>query len=378
MRRAILLGLLFLVAAVGTAAADVWDSRGWTMLGERSVNGRVDRDRIDVGRYEGRFNKLTLVVLDSDLELLEFEINFQDRTKYNPRLSYYFRENARTKVIDLPPGESIIHHIDLKYRNLRGGGNARIQVWGFRTGGGAPPPPPPQQFTWDNRGWTMLGERTVNGRVDRDRIPVGRYEGRFSKLTIVVLDSDLELLSFQVNFPRGNAYAPRVNHYFRENQRTRVIDLPGDDRSIRDIDITYRNLPGGGSARVQVWGFKTTGNAAPPPPVQFTWDSRGWRLIGEQTVAGRVDRDRINVTYDEGKFRQLMIVVLDSDLELLDFDVTFADNTRWSPNARQYFRENTRTRSIDLPGNRRRIRHIDVKYKNLPGGGNARFQVWGK
>ena len=75
-------------------------------------------------------------------------------------------------MIDLPPGESIIHHIDLRYRNLPGGGSARVQVWGQRIA--APPPPRP---VWDSTGWTMLGERTVNGRVDRDRIPVGAYTG---------------------------------------------------------------------------------------------------------------------------------------------------------------------------------------------------------
>src|ERR1041384_5068481 len=37
-------------------------------------------------------------------------------------------------------------------------------------------PMPPQQI-WDSRGWVQLGERTVNGRYDHDRIEVGRYEG---------------------------------------------------------------------------------------------------------------------------------------------------------------------------------------------------------
>src|SRR5437868_5452783 len=67
-----------------------------------------------------------------------------------------------------------------------------------------PPPPPPQpqvqQPVWDSRGWVMLGEQTVNGRVDRDRINVGRYEGRFTKLTLVVLDSDLEMQEFKIVF----------------------------------------------------------------------------------------------------------------------------------------------------------------------------------
>ena len=65
----------------------------------------------------------------------------------------------------------------------------------------------------------MLGEQVVDygRRADNDRINVGRYEGRFSKLTVVVLDSDLELLDFTVNFPRGTAYKPAVNHYFRRS-----------------------------------------------------------------------------------------------------------------------------------------------------------------
>jgi hypothetical protein len=44
-----------------------------------------------------------------------------------------------------------------------------------------------------------------------------------------------------------------VKHIFREGQRTRVIDFPGDERAIRYIDFKYRNLPGGGRAKVQVW-----------------------------------------------------------------------------------------------------------------------------
>ena len=348
------------------------------MLGEQIVDygRRADNDRINVGRYEGRFSKLTIVVLDSDLELLTFQVNFPRGTAYAPAVNHYFRENQRTRVIDLPGDDRTISSIDLRYRNLPGGGRARVQVWGFK----AEPPPPPREFSWDNRGWTMLGEQVVDygRRADRDRINVGRYEGRFSKLTIVVLDSDLELLTFQVNFPRGTAYAPAVNHYFRENQRTRVIDLPGDDRTISSIDLTYRNLPGGGRARVQVWGFKTE-NAAPPR--QFSWDNRGWRMLGEQAVdyGRRSDRDRINIEYGEGTFAKLMLVVLDGDLELLEFDVQFNRGEAWRPDVKQYFRENTRTRSIDLPGDRaRRIKHIDMRYRNIPGGPRARIQVWGK
>ena len=102
----------------------------------------------------------------------------------------------------------------------------------------------------------MLGEQKVNGRkADKDKIKVGRDEGKFSKLTIVVLDSDLQLIDFKVKFGRGKDWNPEIGEqYFREGTRTHVIDLPGDKRVIKEIDFKYKNLPGGGDAKVQVWG----------------------------------------------------------------------------------------------------------------------------
>src|SRR4051812_29683384 len=189
-------------AGAGSAAAQprrsTWDSRGWVKLGERTVNGRYDHDRIEVGRYEGRFSKLNMVVENSDLELLDFKIVFGDRTEYHPTVNQVFREGQRTRVIDLPPSEAVIQFIDIRYRNLPGGGDARVEVWALKTGDAVPPPaprppPPPAAPAWDPRGWTLLGERTVNRSYDHDRIPVERYEGKFTKLTMVVEDSDLEL-----------------------------------------------------------------------------------------------------------------------------------------------------------------------------------------
>ncbi len=34
---------------------------------------------------------------------------------------------------------------------------------------------------------------------------------------------------------------------------TRTIDLPGDVRAIRDIELRYGDVPGGGRAHVQMW-----------------------------------------------------------------------------------------------------------------------------
>lgn len=243
--------LVGLVVGGGVARAERWDSKGWVKLGEREVNGRVDHDRIEVGARDGKFTKLTLYVENSDLELLDFEITFGNKEKFHPEVRHVFKEGSRTRVIDLPGDERVIKSIDLKYKNLPGGGRARVEVWGWKAErAGADKP---AAFSWDSSGWVMLGEREVNGRVDHDRIEVGRREGKFEKLTVVVVDSDLELIDFEIKFAKGAPWHPELKHFFKEGQRTRVIDFPGDERTIKFIDFKYRNLPGGGRAKVQVW-----------------------------------------------------------------------------------------------------------------------------
>jgi hypothetical protein len=344
-----------------------WDSRGWVPLGERTVNGRYDHDRIEVGRYEGKFSKLTMVVDNSDLELLDFKITFGDRTEYHPKLAHVFRDGQRTRAIDLPPSEAVIRSIDIRYKNIAGGGDARVQIWGWRVGG-AEPPRPPAPPAFDPRGWTLLGERTVDGSYDHDRIDVGRYEGRFSKLTMVVENSDLELIDLSIKFDRGAPWHPPVQHFFREGQRTRAIDF-GDERIIKRIDFRYRNLPGGGHARVAVYGLRDV-------PV---WESRGWTMLGERHVdSNREDYDRIDVPRSERRFSKLTVVVLDSDLEMIDMVIHLGHGEPFHPEINAFFRENTRTKVIDLPGDERRIRGIEFRYRNLPGGGRARIQVWAK
>ena len=404
MRRTILLGLLILLSTVGGSIADRggyghkrrpvrvdWDSRGWQLLGEQTVNHQGDRDTIRVGRYEGRFNKLTLVVHDSDLKLHEFNVHFADRTTFSPRVGVHFTGGTRTHVIDLPPGEQVITHIDLRYSNIADpdGYNddvpARVQVWGFKIADARPTHVvrPPIRVTWDSNGWELLGEQTVdwgNRGRDRDQIIVNN-RNLYSQLTLVTLDSDLDMLDFSVTFGNNDVWRPAVrNRRFIEGTRTHVIDLPGDNaRYIKHIDFVYKNVPGDYErARFQVWG-RRGGRVVAPVRV---WDDSGWTMLGEQPVNGRVDYDRIIVGRDEGRFRQLMIVVLDSDLDLLDFAVKFNRGAEWRPNVRQRFSERTRTRAINLPsdyGRGRFIKHIDIKYANLPGDRQrARVQVWGR
>jgi len=102
--------------------------------------------------------------------------------------------------------------------------------------------------------WERLGERVVNGAVDRDVIHVGRAEGRFHRLQVTVENSALEMFDMLIVFGDGSTYSPPTRLVFERNTRSRVIDLPGNARVIRRVEFRYGNLPGGGRAHVELWG----------------------------------------------------------------------------------------------------------------------------
>ena len=103
-------------------------------------------------------------------------------------------------------------------------------------------------------GWEKLGERTVNGDADKDVIEVGRSEGKFRKLMIVVEHSDLEMFDVEVEFLGGETFSPKTRAVFKEGAHSHPIDLPGDKRAIKRVTFKYGNLPGGGKAQLELWG----------------------------------------------------------------------------------------------------------------------------
>jgi len=103
--------------------------------------------------------------------------------------------------------------------------------------------------------WEHLGMRRVNFRLDHDVI-LAASEGRFRSVRIVVAGGDLELFDVKITFGDGETFSPATRLYFKENSRSRTIDLPGAARIIRRIDFYYRSVPAGGQGKaiVHVYG----------------------------------------------------------------------------------------------------------------------------
>jgi hypothetical protein len=103
-------------------------------------------------------------------------------------------------------------------------------------------------------GWRKLGERVVHGAMDRDVMPVGGDDGLFRRVRFVVEGSALEMYNIVITFGDGSSFSPPTRLIFGRQSTSREIDLPGERRIIRRIDLRYGNLPGGGRARVEAWG----------------------------------------------------------------------------------------------------------------------------
>lgn len=104
--------------------------------------------------------------------------------------------------------------------------------------------------------WELLGTQKVGFIVDRDVIRVGRQEGRFRAIKLRVRGNDIEILDLKVIYANGQPDDLAVRQFIRKGGETRAIDLKGDRRAIREIQMVYKSRPSfRGQATIEVYGL---------------------------------------------------------------------------------------------------------------------------
>jgi hypothetical protein len=347
--------------------APSWDSRGWTQLGRHPLQGtpapgqgELVRERIAVRDAAGSLDKLTLVLTGGEVDLQELTATYDDGSTFAPTMRGPL--GASVRELDLPPSERALTLIDLGYRR-RAGAALTLEVWGWA----APAPAPAPEF--DGRGWTRLGTLTPAARGATVSGPLARA-GRIDRVTLHVTGGVLEITGLQLGLGDGGVLTPAIRHRFVDGARTRILDLPGNDRALASASVSYQVVSGAPS--IELWG-RDVGSKPTP-----AWDPKGWTKLGDSVVDGRRDRDSIKVAH-RGRIDQVTLVVTDADLDLDAVTFTFASGAAFSPaGVQQRFQDGQRSRVIDLPGNDRMITVVDVAYRNVAGSGRARLEVWGR
>jgi hypothetical protein len=215
----------------------------WEKLGSRVVDFAVDRDVIEVGAVEGRFDAIRLDVEGGNIDLFDLRVEFANGAPFSPATRFEFRQGSLSRTIDLPGEARAIRRIAFLYRSELRLGRATVHLFGRHAPAAAAPAPPPARPEPGLRhpGWERLGTRVVSFGGDHDTISC-RGEGRFSALMLEVEDGDLEMFDFVVTFGNGERISPPTRLVFDAGNRTRVVDLPGRDRAIARIDFFYRSM----------------------------------------------------------------------------------------------------------------------------------------
>lgn len=105
------------------------------------------------------------------------------------------------------------------------------------------------------RNWELLGSQKVGFLTDKDVIQVGRKDGDFSKIKIVVKGNDVEFKDVDIVYGNGQKDDINIRNRIRAGGETRAIDLKGGDRFIRRVEFVYKSKPSfKGQATVELWG----------------------------------------------------------------------------------------------------------------------------
>jgi hypothetical protein len=103
--------------------------------------------------------------------------------------------------------------------------------------------------------WEVLGSRLVNDRLERDVIPVSSTRGDFKALLFRVKGASVDFRKVKVVFGNGQEQDIELRNTIQNGSSSRVIDLVGKDRIIKEIIFWYdANTIRGKKAMVRVFG----------------------------------------------------------------------------------------------------------------------------
>lgn len=87
--------------------------------------------------------------------------------------------------------------------------------------------------------WEVLGSKKVNFGLDRDVFDVGIGEGVFTRLKIGVRSGSLNMHKMVVVYGNGERDEIPLRHNFNGRSTSRVIDLEGNRRVIKEVIFWY-------------------------------------------------------------------------------------------------------------------------------------------
>ncbi|HRD76330.1 MAG TPA: hypothetical protein PK264_10365 [Hyphomicrobiaceae bacterium] len=233
-----LVGVTLATATLGALPALASPNPSWVHLGTHRVSHHLDRDIIQVGREEGRFERIFFRVHGNGLNVQDVRVIYANGTDEHLAVSEFIPEGGDSRQLDLRGWRRSIDRIELVYESSnRHRPAATVHVYGLKSASFEPDPMPAPAH---DRGWEVIGTARAGHIVDHDTIDVGRSRGRFRALMLRSLDRDIQVYSVRVTFANGETQDLAYAGLLRAGSNSGVIDMSGHRRGIERVDLVYR------------------------------------------------------------------------------------------------------------------------------------------
>lgn len=104
------------------------------------------------------------------------------------------------------------------------------------------------------RGWDFLGSRVVSHAAEHDRVPA-RTARRYTQVQLCASNRAVRLYDVDVVFHNGSRQDLQVRNVLRPGECTRAIDLRGNSRDIRFVNLAYQTVGRHAGRRAEVAVF---------------------------------------------------------------------------------------------------------------------------
>ncbi len=233
----------------------------WVPLGSRIVSFAAERDAIELSVKDGRFRAIQLLARDNDIYMFEVRVIYGNGQAETIPVRDEIQAGRRSKVLDLAGRARVIDRVELIYRSDRSGRRrAKVELFGIAYRPAAKPRVMRQQVrvvTPPVLEWEFLGTQSVQKKdVDVDRVKVGRRAGQYRAIQLAVRRSDIEFKDLKIVYGNGRVQDVPIRAMLRAGSTSRVIDLIGEDRFLKEIVFAYsRRVDGYQRAVVDVYGL---------------------------------------------------------------------------------------------------------------------------
>jgi Protein of unknown function (DUF2541) len=183
--------------------------------------------------------------------------------------------------------------------------------------------------------------------LERDSFQIKEGDRRIRALRIQADEGSADVRSFTVTYADGQTEKVRVRQVLKEGEKTALFQLD-EPRPVRSIEIAY--IPKGPVTLIMLADRKQA-----PPPVQ-------WEELACKSVGFLIDRDVVSLNTQE-RYKSLRLRSVGYDIEMIEMAVRFGNGQRDVYNIRTVIPSNGRTGPIDMRGEARRIREIELVYR---------------